>query len=228
MYTIHQILISLKEYLDCMLDIEMLKDIHVVLDSVKKDKETAEGDLVITLLRIEEETSRKPQNIYFKKAEGVEYPTSPDLDINLEVLISAPTEKYETSLVLISKVISILNSIKTAGKPADLSDESYEVVYAMNITLMNTSFDQMLSMWQTLGGTLVPAVAYKVRMVTVPGVNKADTARIVGKGKIRVEMGEMDTRGQAPKSLSVKERKQKKSRKKESGESKISIQIREK
>ena len=257
MYTIDKILISMKEYLDCMLDTQMLKDINVVLDSVKKDKEAVKGDLVITLLRIEEETSRKPQNIYFRKEKGVEFPTSPDLDINLEVLISAPVETYETSLTLISKVISILNSIKTAGKPEGMSDESYNLIYSMNISLMGMPFDQMLTMWQTLGGTLVPSVAYKVRMITVPGLNEADAAHVVGKGKISVEMGEMDAVDKELKSLTTeekskmtkalameekqekyvnqmeeqleKQREEKKKKKwKESDESKDSIQIREK
>lgn len=250
MYTLDQILVSLKRYLDFTLDSEMMKDIHVVLDSVKKDRETGKGDLVITLLRIEEETSRKPQNIYHYTDKNGQLQTSPDLDINLEILISAPTLEYETALTLISKVISIMNSIKTIGKPDKLEDEDFEIIDSMNIHLMGMSFDQMLSMWQTLGGTLVPAVAYKIRMITVPGLDKTGEVPLVDKGKVRLEMGKMDTKDQVLKPLTNKEKKELKEElereerqeehmrrmaeldlkaepEKETGESKRSIQIRE-
>ncbi len=175
---IKDILVSLKEYLSFM----MPEGTVVVLDSVKKDKETGEGDLVITLLRIEEETSRKPQNFYFRKGDKEDretYPISPDLDLNLEVLISAPAAQYETALTLISNVIRILNSIKTIAKPAEMSQESFRRLNSMRLSLMGLSFDQMLSMWQTLGGTLVPAVVYKIRMVIVPGLTDASEVKAI-------------------------------------------------
>ena len=175
---IKDILVSLKEYLSFM----MPEGTVVVLDSVKKDKETGEGDLVITLLRIEEETSRKPQNFYFRKGDKEDretYPVSPDLDLNLEVLISAPAAQYETALTLISNVIRILNSIKTIAKPAEMSQESFRLLNSLRLSLMGLSFDQMLSMWQTLGGTLVPAVVYKIRMVIVPGLTDASEVKAI-------------------------------------------------
>lgn len=250
MYTLDQILVSLKRYLDCKLDSET-KDYHVVLDSVKKDKETAKGDLVITLLRIEEETSRKPQNFYHKLDKDVQLLTSPDLDINLEILISAPTLEYETALTLIANVISILNSIKTVAKPDKLDDEDFERIDSMNISMMGMSFDQMLSMWQTLGGTVVPAVAYKIRMITVPGLDKTGELHLVDEGKVQIETGRMDAKGKVAESLTAAEKEklseaqkrkekqrehmrkmaeldQKKEEEKESDESKRSIQIREK
>ena len=185
MITINDILVSLKEYLGYKLK---SKDVSVVLDSVKKDKETGEGDLVITLLRIEEETSRKPQNVYVRIDKGVERPISPDLAINLEVLISAPTAKYETALILISEVISILNSIKTISKPKKMTDEKFKLLDSMNISLMGMTFDQMLSMWQTLGGTLVPSVAYKIRMVTIPGLTDAEDAKVVKEVDVKTKL----------------------------------------
>ena len=221
MFTLDQILVSLKRYLDCKLDSEMMKDIHVVLDSVKKEKETGKGDLVITLLRVEEETSRKPQNSYFYRVEDdVQLRTSPDLDINLEILISAPTSEYETALTLIAKVISIMNSIKTIGKPAGLEDEDFEIIDSMNISLMGMSFDQMLSMWQTLGGTVVPAVAYKIRMLTVPGLYGSGRVPLVEKDRIQIGMERKDTGRKGAKSPKKEEKSKEKSAK--------TVQIREK
>lgn len=191
---IKDILVSLKEYLSFM----MPEGTVVVLDSVKKDKETGEGDLVITLLRIEEETSRKPQNFYFRKGDKEDretYPISPDLDLNLEVLISAPAAQYETALTLISNVIRILNSIKTIAKPAEMSQESFRLLNSMRLSLMGLSFDQMLSMWQTLGGTLVPAVVYKIRMVIVPGLTDASEVKAIKEVFVKTKLKQPSSPG---------------------------------
>ena len=196
---INDILVSLMEYLKSMLKPLRPSGIHVALDSVSRDKDTEPGDLLITLLRIEEETSRKPQNVYFTLEKGVHYPTSPDIDINLEVLISSPAPKYETALLLISEVIRILNSIKTVPKPEEMTEESFQRINAMSISMMGLSFDQSLSMWQTLGGTLVPFVVYKIRMLTMPGIPDTTAAEAIR--KTHVETGGMDTRGKKPESL---------------------------
>lgn len=244
---INEILVSLKEYLKCMLP----PDVNVVLDSIKKDKDSEGDDVVITLLRIEEETSRKAQNAFIKVKEGDQRQISPDLDFNLEVLISSPARRYETSLHLISEVIRILNSIKTVKKPEKMSEDRFKIIDSMIISLMGMSFDQMLSLWQTLGGTLVPAVAYKIRMITVKGLTDEGPADLVREGGVRVEMGRMESKDKELKSLTKKEKdemaeaqKRKESQngyaqqvaqqekekdgKDKDGESKRTIQIREK
>lgn len=166
---ISDILIALQKYLACMLQGATNKPITVTLAPVSRDKEAPQGSLVITLLRVEEETSRKPQNLYSVK-DSVLHPKSPDIDINLEVLVSAPAEPYETALQLISNVIRAINSIKTVHQPEGLTDADFKLVQSFNISLMGLSLDQTLSLWQTLGGTLVPSVVYKIRMLTMEGV----------------------------------------------------------
>lgn len=64
---ISDILTALQKYLACMLQGATNKPITVTLAPVSRDKEAPLGSLVITLLRIEEETSRKPQNLYAVK-----------------------------------------------------------------------------------------------------------------------------------------------------------------
>lgn len=175
---ISDILTALQKYLACMLQGATNKPITVTLAPVSRDKEAPLGSLVITLLRIEEETSRKPQNLYAVKKD-ILHPKSPDVDVNLEILISSPAEPYETALQLISNVIRAINSIKTINQPEGLSDEDFKTVQSYNISLMGLSLDQTLSLWQTLGGTLVPSVVYKVRMLTMEGVLDASELHLV-------------------------------------------------
>ena len=198
-HIIKDILHSIKEYLSC----NMEDRLNIVLNSVKKDKGTEEEDIVITLLRIEQETSRKPQNTYYTEVRENDkkrvLPTSPDLDINLEVLISSHASNYESSLIQISDVVSLLNSVKTATKPSKMDKDAFELLRSLSVSIMNMSFEQHLSMWQTLGGNLVPSVAYKIRMVTISGTPQKEPAPIVQ--ETVVEPGTMDTRGVQPVSL---------------------------
>jgi len=177
MNTITNILFSIKEYLKY----KMSDGLNIVLDSVRKEKGTEEQDIVITLLRIEEETSRKPQNVYYTKSGDTLYPTSPDINVNLELLISSQASNYESALIQIADVIGIMNSVKTAPRPEGMSEEAFGIIRSLSISMMNISFEQNLSMWQTLGGHLSPSVAYKVRMVTVEGVPDTTKGRRVEK-----------------------------------------------
>ena len=198
-HIIKDILHSIKEYLSC----NMEDRLNIVLNSVKKDKGAEEEDIVITLLRIEQETSRKPQNTYYTEVWENDkkrvLPTSPDLDINLEVLISSHASNYESSLIQISDVVSLLNSVKTATKPLKMDKDAFELLRSLSVSIMNMTFEQHLSMWQTLGGNLVPSVAYKIRMVTISGTPQKEPAPIVQ--ETVVEPGTMDTRGIQPVSL---------------------------
>ena len=198
-HIIKDILHSIKEYLSC----NMEDRLNIVLNSVKKDKGTEEEDIVITLLRIEQETSRKPQNTYYTEVRENDkkrvLPTSPDLDINLEVLISSHASNHESSLIQISDVVSLLNSVKTATKPSKMDKDAFELLRSLSVSIMNMTFEQHLSMWQTLGGNLVPSVAYKIRMVTISGTPQKEPAPIVQ--ETVVETGTMDTRGVQPVSL---------------------------
>lgn len=210
---ISDILVALQKYLACMMQDAMRKPIKVSLDCVSRDKETVSGSLVITLLRIEEETSRKSQHYYVAK-EDARHPKSPDIDLNLEILVSSPAEPYETSLQLISNVISAINSIRTVRKPEGLSDDSFQMIRSVNLSLEGLSFDQNLGMWQTLGGTLVPSVVYKIRTLTVEGVLDASDLRVVEQVSVEPAIidpgtGRTKTTGLPPKSMKAFEEAEK-------------------
>ena len=165
---------------------EMEGDVEVEVAQVPKD-ETPEGkDLVISLLRIEEETSRKAQYPYrsgMVKDPSVDggvrhasYSIPPPLSINLDILISSHAQEYKTALSQISAVIGLMNAIKenitfernVQDKDGEVVEEPYfKIIDTVNVSMMTLSLDQTLSLWQTLKGTIAPSVAYKVRMITV-------------------------------------------------------------
>ena len=199
---LYEILEAIRSFLEFAMK-EEISDSHlnVVLNSVKREKGTEEEDVVITLLRIEEETSRKSQSTYYREdwdeqnpGKSRVYPTSPDIDINLEILISSHAGKYEYALSQISTVIRLLNSIKTAIMPKGMNEADFSTLRSLSISMMPMSFDQHLSMWQTLGGELVPSVAYKVRMITLAGIPVKKAGPLIYMQPTVVETGDMDSR----------------------------------
>ena len=150
----------------------------VDVDLVPKENSTQDRELVITLLRIEEETSRKAQYPYRvgtvadATAENgmrrASYPIQPDVSVNLEILISSHAKRYDTALSQISAVIDLMNSLKMNIRIDKLKEEEdQQLLDEINVSMMTLSLEQTLSLWQTLKGTVVPSVAYKLRMVTV-------------------------------------------------------------
>lgn len=128
--------------------------VSIKLAPIKKDGQENEEDITITLLRIEEETSRKPQSVYHyvKEDDKLIKKANPDVCLNLYILIVSHAHDYETALLEISKVIYWMNSF-----------QSKDCI----VELQTLTAEQNNSLWQTLGIEIKPAVVYKVRMVTI-------------------------------------------------------------
>lgn len=142
---------------------------QVKLGPIEKEGQIEE-DLLITLVRIEEETSVKKQNAQLQTENNKRYYANPNVCLNLYILISSHAS-YEIALQQISETIAYLNSIyhgrnslsegKGEGEKPDIRDLN------LSIELQSPTAEQWNSLWQTLGGKMVPSVLYKVRMITI-------------------------------------------------------------
>ena len=145
-----------------------LSKVMVVLAPIEKDGQKEGEDIVITLLRVEEETSRKPQNVFQYgidaqdgKRKAMSKRRNPDICLNLYILISSHAQIYETAIAQISDVVYWMNSIDYEMNSDEISGKH------LRVELQSLTAEQHNSMWQTLGGKVVPSVVYKVRMVTI-------------------------------------------------------------
>lgn len=137
---------------------------EVELGPIEKEGQ-AEKALFITLVRIEEETSVKQPTAQLRmNDEGKKrFYANPDVCINLYILISSYAD-YGLALQQINDTIYYLNSVY----PDDVSIS--EEMRKLSIELQSPSAEQWSSMWQTLGGKVVPSVLYKVRMITIKAI----------------------------------------------------------
>lgn len=123
-----------------------------------------EKNLLITLVRAEEETSVKKQTAFHRISETSGYYANPDVCLNLYILISSHAS-YDIALRQINNTIYFLNSIYPDD--ASISEE----MRRLSIELQSPTAEQWNSLWQTLGGKVVPSVLYKVRMITISALS---------------------------------------------------------
>lgn len=150
-------------------------DWEVQLGPIEKEGQV-EKSLFITLVRSEEETSVKQPNAQLRtNAEGNKhYYVNPDVCLNLYILISSHAE-YGLALQQINDTIYYLNSIYRYQEDSNISDE----IKKLSIELQSPTAEQWNSMWQTLGGKVVPSVLYKVRMITISAISSNKEAKLV-------------------------------------------------
>lgn len=172
---------NIRLYLDKKIEKAGYSDIKVKLDSITKDGDNS--GLYLSLLRIEEETSIKPQTVYrYQDGKTAGKVTNPDICLNLFVLVSAFTKDYGTGLQLISDVIYWINtidhSVTEVSTPSDSNDTSYKgkvpSVNELSIELQSLNMEQTNSLWQTIGTKIVPAVVYKIRMLRIAEPSSAN------------------------------------------------------
>ncbi len=169
-FPIYDALKAIQQYLEQM----FRKDGYgwsVGLNFISKDEPANNdnaGDLFITLLRVEEETSRKPQLPLYNKVEKGYEMVNPEIWLNLHILITSQANDYGTALQQLSRVVYWINSIpslkhnrKNDGGNGGTDITNYELV------LESLTAEQSNSLWQTLGCKMVPAVVYKIHTVEV-------------------------------------------------------------
>ena len=186
---------NIRKYLEMKFKEAGRDDWKVRLDTIDKDGDV-ESALYITLLRIEEETSLKKQNMFHRTDSKEGYYAAPDLCVNLYVLISAHAENYNTGLMQISTTMSILNTIydfayvdedEAKEKETDQKTKVFAAMQELSIELQSLTAEQNNSLWQTLGCKVVPAVCYKVRMLTISDNTNRVAAPIIHKNIVNVK-----------------------------------------
>lgn len=154
---------AIKTFLQDKFDSIENNECTVELGAIEKEGQI-EKNLLITLVRIEEETSVKKQQAQLRKTdEGNTFYANPDVCLNLYFLISSHAS-YNHALQQINNTVYFLNSIYRDD------DSISEDIKKLSIELQSPTAEQWNSLWQTLGGKVVPAVLYKARMVSINSI----------------------------------------------------------
>lgn len=159
---------------------------EIYVAPIGRDENQDKSGICISLLHLEEETSTKQQ---IPTATGWFALAKPEMVVNLYVMFSAQGSSYDLALQNISWVLQAFQSstvipgssenevVVNVGEDLDveatkdaeqesLLKVSYETE-ALRMSIHQMTMDQMSNLWQTLGAKMMPAVIYKVRMLTI-------------------------------------------------------------
>jgi len=143
----------------------------VVLGDIARTESTSSGGIdgedinssvVLTLIRIEEETKLANQRHYTNTESGVQYHNKP-LHLNVYLMASANFSPYTKALRYLDQIIQffVSNKVFLLSTHPDLPVS----VPQLFVDLYDPGFEQLSYVWGPLGGKAFPSVMYKVRLV---------------------------------------------------------------
>lgn len=131
---------------------------------VGNNNNQAEHKVVITLVNVEEEKIFKEQQYFKKTATDNIITLNPELKIQLQVLFTAYSTSYETSLLILGFVISFFQkkSVFTNQNTPSLNGSTAKAT----IELQTLSSEQTNHLWGYLGAKYMPSLVYKISLLT--------------------------------------------------------------
>lgn len=126
---------------------------------------SAKDAVLLTLVNVEEEKIGKATGMQLKSVNGKDVRVSPEININLYLLISSNRTNYEESLKFLSHVIIFFQGKHVFDKQNSPSLD-FEITKLI-VDLHTLSFEQLNNLWGAVGAKYMPSVLYKLRMITI-------------------------------------------------------------
>lgn len=152
-----------------------------------------EGDVLLTLVNIEEESTLKNLPAAIKTSNGsVEY-RNPPIYLNLYLLFACnqANTHYDQALLQLSEVIRFLQGRRVfkLSSSSVFTPDREEIDFEdleLSLNLYTMTFEQINHLWGSLGGKQMPFVMYKARLVAL------DSRRPLGTGTLIEEINTLE------------------------------------
>ena len=173
---IYETLQIIKEQLETFLEEEGFGKI-VLLDNIalwqsgSDDASRIDGKVVLTLLKLEEESTLRNSPSVQVVDGRTEY-RNPEINLNLYLLISANCDTYDKSLSAISKTIQLFqgrNNFTKANTVYKQPNMAFEDIgdFRFVLDLYTPTFEELNNIWGSLGGRQLPSVIYRVQLIRI-------------------------------------------------------------
>lgn len=164
-------------------DLVILDNIALWESSANNDAENINNKVVITLLKLEEETTLKNAPSHKLNNLKTEY-KNPPVHLNLYLLICANFQAYDRSLRSISKVIEFFQSKKvftSANTVYKRDNVSMDVLdrFKFSLDIYTPTFEELNNIWGTLGGRQMPSIIYKVQLIQIESDKKLSSSEAI-------------------------------------------------
>jgi len=189
---IYETLQIIKEQLETFLEEEGFGKI-VLLDNIalwqsgSDDASRIDGKVVLTLLKLEEESTLRNSPSVQVVDGRTEY-RNPDINLNLYLLISANCDTYDKSLSAISKTIQLFqgrNNFTKANTVYKQPNMAFEDIgsFRFVLNLYTPTFEELNNIWGTLGGRQLPSVIYRVQLISISSDKMSGAGSVITRVK---------------------------------------------
>ena len=133
--------------------------------NINDEKYDLYNKIIITLLKIEEETSLKNSAFYNKILPNQIQKHQPPVYLNLYMLVAITKKNYREALQLLSDTVTFFqyNKAFTGTVPGATAEENDS--YRITVELHDINFQEVFDMWSNLGSKQFPSIIYKVRLL---------------------------------------------------------------
>ncbi|MEM7061821.1 MAG: DUF4255 domain-containing protein [Cyanobacteria bacterium P01_B01_bin.77] len=131
------------------------------------DRDNLDGQVVMSLVNLQEETTLKNKP-HYRQENGKTVYKNPPVSLNLYVLFSSlDSRNYETSLKRLSRIIEFFQWRKEFSYSSISPELNISQDIILRLDLYTLTFEQLNHLWGALGGKQVPFVLYRMRLVTL-------------------------------------------------------------
>jgi hypothetical protein len=124
-----------------------------------------DNSIIFSLINIEEEKVFKDQSKFSRGPNNSIQSMEPELKLNLHVIFAAHYNDYLTGIKALSEVIGFFQSNRVFD--ADRFPNMNPVLQKLIVELHTFALSQSFEFWQSLGGSFLPSITYKIRMLIV-------------------------------------------------------------
>ncbi len=124
--------------------------------------------LVISVINLEQETTRKHLTNYVKDGSQNFGKVAPPVQFNLYMLISAnfdSSKKYLEANKVLSAVISVFQAQPFFTQNAKIKMEA--PLEKLTFEIFNVAMNELSHIWSGIGAKYLPSIIYKVRMLSI-------------------------------------------------------------
>lgn len=141
-------------------------DVIPGLIHVLKEENNSRG-LYMSLVNLEEETTLRNTSHTIRLNNNVHY-QEPPVFLNLYLLFASNFSDYGTSLLRLSQTVELFQSQRVfEAANASATNPFPARLEKLIFDFTNLNFEQLNHLWGVLGGTYLPSVLYKVRLVEI-------------------------------------------------------------
>jgi hypothetical protein len=136
-------------------------------DSAPADAElpSEEREIILSLINIEEEKVFKDQSKFVRTQGGNLQVMEPEIKLNVYLIFAANFTDYLTGIKALSEIIGFFqaNRVFDAANYPAMDPALQRLVFELHTFSLSQSFE----FWQSLGGSFLPSVIYRMRMLIV-------------------------------------------------------------